>query len=81
MLKEIWGTIPLLYKISLLLAILACGGLWFWSALSDAYDRGENACKAEYAQKQITVMEKRHEIARNRPDDGATVKRLRAGTF
>ena len=63
--------IPTPYKIALFLAILAAGGLWLWSALSDAYDRGENACKAEYAQKTITVMEKRHEIARNRPDDAA----------
>lgn len=69
------------YKIALLLAILVAGGLWLFSALSDAYDRGEEACKAEYTEKKVTVMEKRNEIANNRPDDAATIERMRAGTF
>lgn len=38
------------YYAVLILAVLATGGLWLWSSLSDAYDRGENACKAEFAQ-------------------------------
>jgi len=45
------------------------------------HHRGYEACQAALKAKELTIMEKRNEIARNRPDDTTTINRLRNGNF
>lgn len=58
--------VPLVYWACLVLAMAGAGGLWLWSALSDAYERGENACRAAQIENDNRMVkargEKEHEI-------------------
>lgn len=59
-----------------LAAVFALTGLFFY-----VKQIGFNDCVKEQATQQIEIMEVRNEIANNRPDDNATIKRLRSGSF
>ncbi len=50
-------------------------------AASAFYFKGYAACEDDAQTKHIEIMEKRNEIANNRPDSAATIERLRNGTF
>ena len=45
------------------------------------YNEGKQACENKIVNQQVETLEKRNEIANQRPDAGAVVKRLRSGTF
>ena len=58
--------------------------LWALSA-GGAYVKGyldrDETVRIRVVEKQVKLMEKRHEIAKNRPDRGGVVERLRGGSF
>lgn len=45
------------------------------------YNEGKQSCENKVVNQQVKTLEKRNEIANQRPDANAVVKRLRSGTF
>ena len=68
-------------KLGLSAAFLVFAGLWIWDYGSDRYDAGYDARVAEEREYKDDIVEKRNEIANNRPDDATTIKRMQDGTF
>ena len=45
------------------------------------YSEGKQACENTVVNKEVELMEKRNEIANQRPDAAVVIDRLRRGTF
>lgn len=73
--KKIMGKLQL-YGIVFVVVSGIIGAIWL-----HGYTSGKQSVKVKVLERAVTVTEKRNEIANNRPDDSATINRLRNGSF
>lgn len=77
MLFKVYSILIRFRYVWLALSVLsALGGVYFYG-----YYKGKAAAENAVMAANIQIMEKRNAIANNRPDDSATIKRLRSGSF